>query len=295
MNSREKGIIYILLSSLFFALMASAVKFLGDIPNAEKIFFRNLVGVFVAAAIVKKNGASLAGNNKKMLFLRSFFGLLGIATYFYALSEIKLSDAVILNKVSPFFVMIFAAIFLKEKITKKQVFALIIALFGAVFVIKPGFDSNIFPSLIGLSAGFFAGIAYTIVRHLRKTDVAGTVVFYFCLYSTLVMIPFMLKGQFVVPEGIEIAALLAVGVFAAAAQLFMTNAYRYAEAGELAIYTYANIIFSTVLGLIFFSEIPDLLSLVGGVLIITAGYLNYRAKQKEYHLEVQREAKAEIS
>lgn len=295
MNNRKKGIIYILLSSLFFALMASTVKFLGDIPTAEKIFFRNLIGIFVAGAIVKRSGSSLTGNNKKLLLLRSFFGLLGIAAYFYALNEIKLADAVILNKVSPFFVMIFAAIFLKEKITRKQILALIIALSGAVFVIKPGFDSNVFPAMIALSSGLFAGIAYTIVRNLRKTDSAGTVVFYFSLFSTLGMLPFLFNGQFVVPKGFDIIALLAVGIFAAAAQLFMTNAYRHTEAGELAIYTYANIIFSTVLGLLFFNEIPDFLSIVGGILIITAGYLNFRAKQKEYYLITKREADAEIS
>lgn len=282
MENRKKGIAYILLSSLFFALMAAAVKFLGDMPTAEKIFFRSLVGVFIAFSLVRKSNSSVTGNNKKLLILRSIFGLLGIAAYFYALSVIKLSDAVILNKMSPFFVMVFAALFLKENITKKQLAALITAALGAVLVIRPGFDSNIIPSLIALMSSLFAGIAYTVVRQLRKTDSAATVVLYFSTFSTLAMIPFMLTGSFVVPDLTQALALLALGLFAAAAQLFMTNAYRYAEAGELSIYTYVNIVFSTIFGLIFFQEIPDIFSVLGAVLIISAGYLNYRAKEKEY-------------
>lgn len=281
MENRKKGITYILLSSLFFALMAATVKFLGDMPTAEKIFFRNLVGIFVAFSLVKKSGSSLFGNNKKLLILRSIFGLLGIAAYFYALANMKLSDAVILNKMSPFFVMVFAALFLKEKITKKQSIALVTAVFGAILVIRPGFDSNLIPSLIALMSSVFAGVAYTVVRQLRKTDSAATVVFYFSFFSTIAMIPFMLSGSFVIPTAVQALALLALGLFAAAAQMFMTNAYRHAEAGELSIYTYANIVFSSIFGLVLFQEIPDFFSVVGAVLIISAGYLNYRAKEKE--------------
>jgi drug/metabolite transporter (DMT)-like permease len=281
MENRKKGITYILLSSLFFALMAATVKYLGDMPTAEKIFFRNLVGIFVAFSLVKKSGSSLFGNNKKLLILRSTFGLLGIAAYFYALANMKLSDAVILNKMSPFFVMIFAALFLKEKITKKQLIALVTAALGAILVIRPGFDSNLIPSLIALMSSLFAGVAYTLVRQLRKTDSAATVVFYFSFFSTIAMIPFMLSGSFVIPTALQALALLALGLFAAAAQMFMTNAYRHAEAGELSIYTYANIVFSSIFGLVLFQEIPDFFSVVGAVLIISAGYLNYRAKEKE--------------
>ncbi len=279
MEKRNKGIIFILMSSLFFALMAAVVKYLGDIPTVEKIFFRNLIATVTAFIIVKKNGKSLAGNNIKLLLLRSSFGLLGIAAYFYALSQMKLSDAVILNKMSPFFVVVFASLFLKEKITKMQIAALITAAVGAVFVIRPGFDSNLFPALIALLSSLFAGIAYTIVRELRKTDSAAAVVFYFSLFSTIVMLPFILTGGFVVPTGNDILALAALGIFAAAGQLFMTNAYRHAEASELSIYTYANIVFSLFVGLLFFQEMPDLITITGGILIITAGYINYKSKK----------------
>ncbi len=292
MEKRNKGIIFILMSSLFFALMAAVVKYLGDIPTVEKIFFRNLIAAAAAFVIIRRSGKSIAGNNIRLLVLRSSFGLLGIAAYFYALSQIRLSDAVILNKMSPFFVVIFASVFLKEKITKMQIAALIIAAVGAIFVIRPGFDSNIFPALVALLSSLFAGIAYTIVRELRKTDSAAAVVFYFSLFSTIAVLPFMLTDRFVVPNVNEIIALTALGLFAAIAQLFMTNAYRHAEAGELSIYTYANIVFSSLLGFFFFQEIPDIITIIGGVFIITAGYLNYKSKKEK---TLSKDVKGQVS
>ncbi len=279
MENKTKGIILILLSALFFALMAATVKSLGNIPTAEKIFFRNILGFIIAFIIIKKKKQPLIGNNVKLLFLRSVLGLLGVACYFYALSKIQLADAVILNKISPFFVLTLSAIFLGEKIKKLQILTLIFAILGAGLVIKPEFSSSIIPSIIALLSAFFAGAAYTTIRHLRHTDAAETIVLYFTFISTVVMIPFMLFGQFVVPTPAENVRLLGVGVFATSAQFLMTNAYRFAPAGELSIYTYTNIIFSTIIGLIIWTEIPDYLTIVGAGLIIIAGFLNFYANR----------------
>lgn len=280
MENKSKGIILILLSALFFALMATTVKSLDNIPLAEKIFFRNILGFFVALIVIKRKKKSIRGSNLKLLLLRSFLGLSGVACYFYALSRIQLADAVILNKMSPFFVIVLSAIFLGEKIKKVQIISLLLAVIGAVFVIKPEFSSNIIPSIIALSSAIFAGAAYTTIRHLRHTDSAETIVLYFTFISTITMIPFMAMGQFVIPSPSEALGLLILGIFATSAQFLMTNAYRFAPAGELSIYTYTNIVFSTLLGLIIWSEIPDYLSISGAILIIGAGFINYRFNTK---------------
>lgn len=279
MENKSRGIIFILFSALFFALMAATVKSLGDIPVSEKIFFRNGFGLIVAIIIIRKKKKPFLGNNIKFLLLRSFFGLAGVACYFYALSKIPLADAVILNKMSPFFVLILSAIFLKEKIKKPQLISLILAIIGAAFVIKPEFNSSIIPSLIAIFSALFAGAAYTTIRHLRHTDSAETIVFYFTLISTVSMIPAMgfdaYTGNFVIPTYVQVLGLLGLGVFATIAQFFMTNAYRFAPAGELSIYAYTNIVFSTFIGLLIWSEVPDLLTLIGATLIVGAGFFNY--------------------
>ncbi|MTI49250.1 DMT family transporter [Sporosalibacterium faouarense] len=280
MENKSKGIVLILLSALFFALMAATVKSLDNIPTAEKIFFRNIFGFIIAFSMVRKKKKPLLGNNIPILLLRSTFGLLGVACYFYALSQVRLADAVILNKMSPFFVLVLSAIFLKEKIKKLQFVSLILAVGGAMLVIKPEFNSSILPSVIALGSAFFAGAAYTTIRHLRHTDAAETIVLYFTFVSTVVMIPFMIFGQFVVPSPTEILGLLGLGLFATTAQFLMTNAYRFAPAGELSIYTYTNIVFSTFIGLIIWAEVPDSITIIGATLIVAAGFFNYYANRK---------------
>lgn len=277
-QDRNKGIILILLSSLSFALMAATVKFLGDMPIPEKIFFRNLLGATAVFYIIKKRGKSFKVNNKKFLALRLITGVLGMTSYYYALSKIHLSDAVILHKMAPFFVIIFAAVFLGEKIKKPQYIALVLAIAGAVFVIKPRFDSSVIPSLVAFASALFSGVSYTVIRYLKNSDSPQVIVFYFLTFLVIVMFPFMLAGYFVMPTPTQWVALLFLGIFGTAGQLLMTNAYHFAPAGELSIYTYSNIVFSTVIGLIIWTEIPDYLSIIGGILIIIAGIINYRSK-----------------
>ncbi|WP_026894050.1 DMT family transporter [Clostridiisalibacter paucivorans] len=276
MTDKKKGIILILLSALFFAMMAATVKALENISVVEKMFFRNLFGLFVASFILFRKKQSLKGNNKKLLLLRSIFGLMGVGLYFYSLSsKIPLANAVMLNKMSPFFVIIFSFLFLNEKIKKTQIISLVLAIIGAGFVIKPRLTLTLVPSLSALFSALFAGVAYTIIRHLRHTDTSEIIVFYFTLLSTIITGPFVFYGNFVMPTGIEILLLFLLGLFATLAQFSMTNAYRFAPAGELSIYTYSNIVFSTFIGLTIWGEIPDSFSILGGIAIIVAGIINY--------------------
>lgn len=278
---KSKGILYISLSAFFFSLMAVAVKATPNIPVVEKIFFRNMIGLVPILINSYQSKTSLKPNNTKLIVLRSTFGLLGIFAYYTALSLLSLSDAVIMNKLSPFFVLVFSAIFLKEKIKNKQVYALILAVTGALFVIKPSFDLSVIPALIGLSSAIFAGAAYTTVRKLSESDAPIVIVFYFSLITTLITIPVMvITKNFIIPTGTEALLLIMIGLSAVTAQIFMTSAYRYAPAGELAIYTYSNIIFSIIFSIVIWSDFPDFYSLIGAILIVTGGYINYKVKKK---------------
>ena len=96
----------------------------------------------------------------------------------------------------------------------------------------------------------------------------------------LTAMPIMLF-DFVVPTSYDLVLLLLIGGFATIAQMTMTIAYKYAEASKLAIYGYANIIFSTILGVLIWRELPDFVSLMGGLLIISAGFINYIVINKE--------------
>ena len=116
MSSRNKGICFIILSAFSFALMGACVRLAGDVPSIQKSFFRNLVAFFVALIMIVRSGDGfeIKKGNLGYMVLRATFGTLGILCNFYAVDHLVLSDASMLNKMSPFFVILFSFLLLKE-------------------------------------------------------------------------------------------------------------------------------------------------------------------------------------
>ena len=179
LSDRIKGIIFIILSAFGFAVMSAFVKLAGDIPSFQKTFFRNLVSCLIALIFIIKNRESFFGKkeNQKLLILRSTLGTIGIVFNYYAIDKLILSDANMLNKLSPFFVIIFSALFIGEKINSKQIISIVIAFIGTLFIIKPTFNLDIFPFIIGILGAIFAAGAYTCLRVLGNKEKHYTVVF----------------------------------------------------------------------------------------------------------------------
>ncbi len=279
--------VLIMISAFCFALMAVCVKFLSDMPVFEKVLFRNLVMLIIIFPIILKLKVNFKGESesRKFLLFRSFLGFAGVSFYFYAISQIQLGDATMLNKLSPFFVTIFGAIILKEKLPKFQIPLLIMAFIGAGLIIKPSLNSAIVPSLAGFCSGLCAGSAYTVVRYLGKKEHPFTVIFYFCVISVILsMIAILITQDFVIPTWKDFIVLIGIGTFAAGGQFFITIAYKYGKATEISIYNYVNIVFALIFGAIFFKEFPDMWSIYGGLLIITSAIISfvYKTKSNRY-------------
>jgi drug/metabolite transporter (DMT)-like permease len=281
MDNKPKAITLILISALAFSIMGAMVKLAGDIPLFEKVFYRNLVSLSMAYIMIKKSKVSFFGKkkNQKYLLSRSLLGLLGVILSFYALNYLVLSDASMLNKISPFFVTLFAAVFLKERLNKIQIPILIIVFTGALLIIKPQFNFSVLPALSGFISAMCAGGAYTLIRFLRDREKASTIVFYFSFVSVVVMFPLMILN-YQRPTLIQLMYLIGIGVFAGVGQFTLTNAYRYAPAGEVSIYDYTSIVFSAIIGFIVWSEVPDFLSFMGTLLIIGAAIFTYMYNRK---------------
>lgn len=275
-NDKTKGIIYIIISAFFFALMGLFVKLSGDLPTVQKTFFRNAVAMIFALIIITKNHIweLPKGKNIKYLFIRSAAGTLGVLCNFYAVSQINLADASLLNKLSPFFAVIFSIFALKEKATFKQFFAVTMAFIGALFVMKPSFSFDAIPGLLGFLGGMCAGLAYTYVRKLTQNGFKGPlIVFYFSLFSCAVTLPWLVFDYHPM-SAMQWLYLILAGLSAGVGQFFITSAYSKAPAKEISVYDYSQIIFTTLLSLIVFGDLPDTLSFVGYSIIIAAAVFN---------------------
>lgn len=271
LSKRKKGIIFITASAFGFAMMSAFVKISGDLPSFQKTFFRNIVSLMVAFALISKHRGNFFGqkNNQKTLLLRSILGTLGILFNFYSIDKLVLSDANMLNKLSPFFVIIFSGIFLKEKVNIKQIIAIIIAFIGTLFIIKPSLNLEIMPAIAGILGGVTAAAAYTCVRALSGKEHPETIVFYFSFISSIITFPLMII-YYENMNIMQLIYLLLAGIFASLGQFGITLAYKYAPAKEISIFDYTNIIFSAIISLCLFGILPDYMSFIGYIIIFSA-------------------------
>lgn len=289
MKQKQLGILYILCAAFCFALMNLFVRLSGDLPVMQKSLFRNLVAAGIALVMILKSKEKIqfrteqasAAKNIGGLLVRSASGTIGILCNFYAVGTLNIADASMLNKLSPFFAIIFSIFVLKEKPKKKEWLAVLIAFIGALFVVKPSFRMESVPALIGLCGGLFAGLAYTFVRKLGQNGIKGNIiVFFFSAFSCIVVLPgVILQYQPMTTQ--QLLFLLLAGVSAAGGQFAITAAYTKAPAKEISVFDYTQVIFAAVLSLIVLGELPDIYSFIGYAIIIGTAVVKARENQKE--------------
>ena len=274
-----KGIFFIILSSFCFAVMNLFVSMAGDVPAMQKSFCRNIVSALFAFLMIVKNGEKPGIRDRKNLpdyILRSLFGTLGIICNFYAVSHLNLADASMLNKMSPFFTLLFSMLILGETATLFQIACVAGAFVGSLFIIKPAFGSMaLFPSLVGLCGGMAAGAAYTMLRKLRLAGEPGPmIILFFSVFSCVFCLPSMLLS-YAPMSGRQLGMLLLAGLFASGGQFSITAAYSYAPANQISVYDYSMMIFSTLLGFFVLGQVPDALSFIGYFVICAMAVLMF--------------------
>ena len=270
-QSIKKGIIYIVTSAFFFSLMFLFIRLTGDVPTLQKCFFRNFFALVIAVVTMIKSKVSfkIGEGNTKYLVGRSTAGLVGMVCNFYAIDKCRaISDASILNKLSPFFAIIFSVFVLKEIAGKFDWMAVVMAFVGALFVVKPTLSSESMPMIIGAIGGMGAGLAYTYVRKLglRKEN-SMVVVAFFSGFTTLALIPNLIFNYTHMTSA-QWVYLCLTGGAAALGQIFITKAYANAPAKEISVYDFSIVIFSAIWGVLFLEQVPDIFSVIGYVIII---------------------------
>lgn len=260
----------IIIASLGFAFMSIFIKLAGDLPNMEKVFFRNFVSTIFLFFVIKRRNGSFFGKkeHRKHLLLRSSLGVVGMILFFYSISNLVTSDANMLNKLSTFFLILFSFIFLHEKVKTRQIIAIVIAFIGALFIIKPTFNIDIayITSIIGAMA---AGGAYTVLRSLGTKEDVFTVVFFFSFFSVVVLTPFLIV-YYEPMTTMQLIFLILTGASATIGQFGTTLAYKYAPASEISIFNFSNVVFVALLSIPILGEIPDTYSIIGYFIIFGA-------------------------
>ena len=281
-NNQSKGIFFLLLSSFFFASMSAFVRLAGDLPFFQKVVFRNLIAVAVA-------GGSVASGRTKLRFspasrgpmaLRIILGVIAVFCNYYAIDHLMLASSNSLSKLGPFFAILFAVLFLKERVSRQQLGCIAIALVGSLFLLVPNMGTVGLAAMIGLLGGVSSGGVHVALRALRRDPEvdSSAIVFLFSAVSLLTaLVPSLFFWQRMsLPQ---ILALLGAGTASAIAQYCLTASYRFASPKDISIFDCTQIIFSGILGYLLFRQIPDRWSVIAYTLIILASallFIHYR-------------------
>lgn len=283
LSKKNTAVLLIILSAICFTGMNACVRLSGDLPSIQKSFFRNFVAAVFAAAMLIKERTPLKIQNgcRGAMFMRAACGTVGLLCNFYAVDHLALADASMLNKLSPFFAVVFSIFILKEKASPAQLAAIVIAFIGSIFIIRPTFSNmELVPSLIGFLGGMGAGAAYTFVRYMKQRGEKSTmIVFCFSAFSCIVTLPFVIIG-FAPMTAKQLVILLMAGLFAAGGQFSITGAYSFAPAKEVSVYDYSQVIFSAIAGYFIFGQVPVPLSIIGYVIIISVAVWTFIQNNK---------------
>ena len=274
-----RAIGYMILSALGFTFMNVFVKYLVHFNAYELVFFRSLGSLFFTMGFLLQQQIPLLGNQRKLLVLRGLAGVISMSLFFMSLKYLPVGTAVSVRYIAPIFAALFAVVLLKERIKGWQWIFFLMSFIG-VIVLK-GFDGQV--SFIGLSlamgAAVASGLVFIIINKIGQADHPVVIVNYFMLIATLVggvlAIP-----NWVTPKGLEWLLLLSLGIFGFFGQLYMTKAFQGAKTNIVAPFKYMEVLFTGVIGFLWFNELYGIWSLLGILLIVGGMVLNVWYKSR---------------
>jgi len=261
-------------ASFFFSLMTVCVKNINQrIPIYELVFFRSLLSLMITLSIIKMKNINPWGNNKLLLILRGLLGTSALVCIFYAIRNMPLSISTIIQYTYPIFISLFACIFINEKITMNIVFALIVGWFGILLILNPTQLTNINVDIDRLSifiaflGAMFTALAYVTVKKLAFTEDVYVIIEYFPLVSIIILLPIVFIN-WITPNVYELLWIIGIGLFTQLGQTFLTIGLKNLPASEASSINYLQVLFASIWGVLFFSEIININFLFGSLMVL---------------------------
>jgi len=277
-NSLNK--VNLVFASFFFSLMTLCVKNIDKrIPIYELVFFRSLFSLIITLFIINLKNINPWGKNKPLLILRGVLGTLALVCIFYAIRNMPLSISTVIQYTYPIFISIFASIFINEKITKNLVFATILGWFGILVILNPTQLSNInvYIENVSISIAFIGSIctalAYVTVKKLSFTEDIYVIIEYFPLVSVITLLPIVLIN-WITPNLNELVWIIGIGLFTQLGQTFLTIGLKNIPASEASTINYLQVLFGSIWGILFFSEVININFLIGASLVLLGSIIS---------------------
>ena len=224
----------------------------------------------VSVLLAPRIGPLLRTRRLGLQLLRSAFLFAATFCFFTAISRMDIAAATAVMQVHPVLLTLGAALLLREPLGPRRIAAIAAALAGALIVIRPGSDIFTLTALLPLLAGvFYASYALT-TRFLGRDEPILTSFLYTAIIGTIAA-SLLTVPVWTAPGPGDAAVFLALGAVGAAGQFLLIRSLTVAEAGAVAPFGYAGVVFATLWGLIAFGEVPDGWTLLGALVIVGAG------------------------
>ena len=292
-----KGIALKLGAVLLFVVMAALIKASADhVPPGEAVFFRSFFAIpviLVWLAVRRDLRTGLKVISPMGHFWRGFVGTSAMGLGFAGLGLLPLPEVTALGYAAPLLVVVFAAMFLDERVGVFRLGAVALGMVGVVIVLLPRLTMLDGPTVqtaeavgvvVVLGGATCTALAQIYIRKMVQTEQTSAIVFYFSLTATLLSLLTVPFG-WVVPAPREAVMLIMAGLLGGLGQILMTSSYRFADASVIAPFDYASMLFALVIGYMVFDEVPTSNMLLGAAVIIVAGIVIIL---REHRLGLQR-------
>lgn len=279
LTNRTRALLAMSTAAFFFAIMSALTKAITSpnvtaypLPAGVVAFYRYFGSILVLLFLAFREDVSLLGEDRKALLWRGISGGIASVSYFMSIQNTSLTHAVILNYTSILWGPLFAAFALREFPSRKYLFALPIAIAGVLLIMRPEAGTIRWGDAVGLFSGLVSGGAIVQIRHLRRSEGAPAIFFYFNLVGLPVSLLALYGtgGHLVVPNMVQLPYLVGVSMTSLIAQLLMTYGYREISTAEGGILNLTTNIYSALIAIYFFHDIPQVGTVWGAFLILAS-------------------------
>ncbi len=270
----------LVVAAFSFSVMALLARLAGArLPSLEIVFVRSLMTLVFTWILLRRAGVAWwGGPHKRLLLLRGVFGAAALTCFFYSVTHLPLAEAMVIQFSSPIFTAPLAALYLKERTTPRLVIAIVLGLTGVLLIARPaslfgGANAGLstFVMTVAVMGAVLMSAAHVLVRRLAPVEHELVIIFYFPLVAVPATFLAVAPG-WVWPSAWDWLLLLGVSLGAQGGQVYLTRGMRHVSAAATSVILYLQILFAIVFGFVFLSEVPDVWT-VGGSLLILGGTL----------------------
>ena len=294
LNDTQKGIFYMFVSVIITVLAAGIVKgHVDKISSVEIIFFRNLFGIAFIVFSLLKTPFIKQGGRAWLWISRGLLGYISTSLFFYLVQHIPFSNTVVLFQSATLFASVFAFIFLKERLSRLQIFATLVGFIGVVIVIQPSVDFTYY-HVLGLSLGVMTGLASVSIRAARNYYSARSLTLSFCIFSVIgtsigMIVASLMEtsrvfdfvvSPFVIPSLNTVGLLIILAIFGVLSRTFGAKALAYSKTGIVGTVSYVGVVLAIFLGVLLGDDFPNMITIVGMGLIVLGGIIVLLNKEK---------------